>query len=1283
MSEKYLIFGATGSVGSSLAEQLKNSGNDIHLVARNESGFDAAGNPVFTGGELVHPEDTTLRLQTTKVTKVGRDRWTATLSYFRIITDPYAAPTVGSVLKLRCDFEAHRVYTDGIPVENGPYEYMNDYALPGGSIISEGCVPADKGDGDGGEQLNGDGDQEMLAEASQPEPSVAATSSVTSVRGKRSGFGKAIKGSSVSTTFFCHCDDGTRITVTSSPGDESVTKPDGLGTVSLAASFGNGMTTTVCSNGTVRVHCVIPGVLGGAHSLLGEERERVYGAGGLLIRRLVSGPYEEDILCPDGTRTLVRRNFRDLATALAEERENLSVQASIASAAMDEGTYVEPTWGESFHHAVQKHAPEGWTHVTVGVNGGVRFYIGEPSMRTAPIPTSAYPAIPQEHPEDEEPVSPFAESSTVRRGIDAETQASVAAFSDGRVIVEHTDGLREVVLADGTRVVSHPSRKSVFVERAGMPGVEYDLECDDLSWKASRGEQIPLNKGGINSRVRVCLPDGAACTVKYDTRSTSEVNGSIRMVRRDRALIDVLDGGVVSFAPPNAWTPQNEADFQKDLADTMTDVELRQYGRLESGADQSIVKGGGGSGADSRRMGGTLDAASSVLQSTSKGGSRGNRVGFDTSSSTADLGLNSVVLDAAAIAAAKTLSPRGDDRTRRGGVAGGLSVEESEPGQDSLIQSTPKDTKFTFDVEFKTVHIVDFEHNDFKIDLYEGPTAPTLTLAGEVDGLAPTAVTESPIEPRLFVLGRRGVAREVVCPEEIRKTENLAIVSQDTSKYSSEVIAPKSDLGGSLSHTYFTRRYGCSGPMSILNFADIYPVRRWHCRPRVSAAATALSMCIPLENLPPALGKPVVPASEAIPSVYRCRSYVEMMPLSRKGYDQLTNDMQQWQKWTKERMHSINRFKLEDTRGQEELDLEKAVRAKLDKAYRKARQDQKRAREKAARRAAGDASSSVASGSVGIHSASGAGGVEAGGSQDLSLPIHLTSVPEAGEDGSVGADSDDENETEDPVSKEFKSAFEAFCEVRGNHRALPHAEIRGALTQVMNVMVPRSMVDKGLQHAAKLAGGSLRFDDGALDGHEWRSLCFFVREQLDMIDRAAASPAAIGASIDDSQVVGGAFIDDYGGGDSPQKMYAKTMGNFDLENGPSAELIEGSVEGGPGGGSSHSATFSGPMKDLEGGPQISRLTPGGTRSVETGYWESHEGDEASRSLPPSRPPLNYRPLDWSVEQELIDGWTNVDESGQPAPAKVSLSNFNAVGSALRAAKSKAKAKIARKTPPTK
>ena len=35
MSGKYVIFGATGSIGSSLAEKLANEKYDIHLVARN------------------------------------------------------------------------------------------------------------------------------------------------------------------------------------------------------------------------------------------------------------------------------------------------------------------------------------------------------------------------------------------------------------------------------------------------------------------------------------------------------------------------------------------------------------------------------------------------------------------------------------------------------------------------------------------------------------------------------------------------------------------------------------------------------------------------------------------------------------------------------------------------------------------------------------------------------------------------------------------------------------------------------------------------------------------------------------------------------------------------------------------------------------------------------------------------------------------------------------------------------------------------------------------------
>ena len=44
MSDKYIIFGATGSIGSSLAKKLKDSGNEIHLVARNEESIQQLAN---------------------------------------------------------------------------------------------------------------------------------------------------------------------------------------------------------------------------------------------------------------------------------------------------------------------------------------------------------------------------------------------------------------------------------------------------------------------------------------------------------------------------------------------------------------------------------------------------------------------------------------------------------------------------------------------------------------------------------------------------------------------------------------------------------------------------------------------------------------------------------------------------------------------------------------------------------------------------------------------------------------------------------------------------------------------------------------------------------------------------------------------------------------------------------------------------------------------------------------------------------------------------------------
>ena len=42
------------------------------------------------------------------------------------------------------------------------------------------------------------------------------------------------------------------------------------------------------------------------------------------------------------------------------------------------------------------------------------------------------------------------------------------------------------------------------------------------------------------------------------------------------------------------------------------------------------------------------------------------------------------------------------------------------------------------------------------------PLNPTVSLAGEVEGLKPTAVADSPVDPRIFIIKRDGSATEIV-----------------------------------------------------------------------------------------------------------------------------------------------------------------------------------------------------------------------------------------------------------------------------------------------------------------------------------------------------------------------------------------------------------------------------------------------------------------------------------------------------------------------------------------
>ena len=56
MTNKYLIFGATGSIGSSLAKMFKQSDFDIHLVARQEDLLSQLANELdcsFTAADVL------------------------------------------------------------------------------------------------------------------------------------------------------------------------------------------------------------------------------------------------------------------------------------------------------------------------------------------------------------------------------------------------------------------------------------------------------------------------------------------------------------------------------------------------------------------------------------------------------------------------------------------------------------------------------------------------------------------------------------------------------------------------------------------------------------------------------------------------------------------------------------------------------------------------------------------------------------------------------------------------------------------------------------------------------------------------------------------------------------------------------------------------------------------------------------------------------------------------------------------------------------------------------
>ena len=79
-----------------------------------------------------------------------------------------------------------------------------------------------------------------------------------------------------------------------------------------------------------------------------------------------------------------------------------------------------------------------------------------------------------------------------------------------------------------------------------------------------------------------------------------------------------------------------------------------------------------------------------------------------------------------------------------------------------------EDTKFTFKIGENacSCYIEDTERNTFNIDISVSPVDIQLELAGEMEGMIPKAISNNPIDPRVFIMNRPGDCVEIIPAKE-------------------------------------------------------------------------------------------------------------------------------------------------------------------------------------------------------------------------------------------------------------------------------------------------------------------------------------------------------------------------------------------------------------------------------------------------------------------------------------------------------------------------------------
>ena len=534
-----------------------------------------------------------------------------------------------------------------------------------------------------------------------------------------------------------------------------------------------------------------------------------------------------------------------------------------------------------FHAKLLREAPPRWTYVRLCATGSVNFYNLEPGSSEPAEGGQAHPSLRN-----------ISSSST-----DAESKARVVSYLDGRVLVLHRDSLREATFPDGTTIQSGGAAV-VFVSKAGLPSVEVDLDIDRMSFRHAQGLQVPIAKGGERVRARIALPDGTALLIKYDTRITSVTNGSLKLVRRDRSVIVALDNGQVDYFPSSAWTAQSADTFRLESEDGWAPPEVAQLGPGRGSASSlgRTVHGGKGAMLESQSV---AFAQDSVALGQMVGGR--SLVGANTSNSTQ------------------------------------LQLKPAMPTASKLVSAVgaPVDlqTSYRVNILSSTCRIEDSEFNCFELSL-SSPLQPQVRLAGEVEGLTPTAVTATPLDPRVFLVNRDAAACEVLSSRQVDAAFQASQHCPDAVQFAAPIPTQASERPGSTVHTLFTQRR-TGRDADLLSFGQIFSPRPWQGRKRPATASLVLRRT-----------GSVVPNSATRPRVFETLVLTERSPLSASEYAELESDVERWRAFQQHRLVDMDRFTVGDPRPPAELEEEERLVARLRLAYKQAKAAATRSREK-------------------------------------------------------------------------------------------------------------------------------------------------------------------------------------------------------------------------------------------------------------------------------------------------------------------------------------------------